>query len=48
VIDLTEGQELIALDSMNINSESVSNEIDESYLQWKKHPNKEFQYNEKL
>jgi hypothetical protein len=36
VIDLREEQELKARDSMRVNSESVSNEIDESDLQYEK------------
>jgi hypothetical protein len=37
VIDLREEQESNAFDSMRVNSESVSNEIDESALQNEKH-----------
>jgi hypothetical protein len=37
VIDLREEQSTNALDSMRVNSESISNEIDESDLQHKKH-----------
>jgi hypothetical protein len=37
VIDLREEQELNAFDSMRVNSESVSNKIDESELQYEKH-----------
>jgi hypothetical protein len=37
VIDLREEQEENAFDLMRINSESVSNEIDESGLQYEKH-----------
>jgi hypothetical protein len=37
VIDLREEQEQNALDSMCVNSESVSNEIDESDSQDEKH-----------
>jgi hypothetical protein len=37
VIDLREEQESNAYDSMCVNSESVSNEIDESDLQSEKH-----------
>jgi hypothetical protein len=37
VIDLREEQSENALDSMRVNSESVSNEIDESDLQYEKH-----------
>jgi hypothetical protein len=36
VIDLREEQSENALDSMRVNSESVSNEIDESELQYEK------------
>jgi hypothetical protein len=36
VIDLREEQELNAYDSMRVNSDSVSNEIDESELQYEK------------
>jgi hypothetical protein len=37
VIDLREEQPSNAFDSMRVNSESVSNEIDESDLQCEKH-----------
>jgi hypothetical protein len=37
VIDLREEQESNAFDSMRVNSESVSNEMDESELQDEKH-----------
>jgi hypothetical protein len=37
VIDVREEQKENAFDSMRVNSESVSNEIDESELQPKKH-----------
>jgi hypothetical protein len=37
VIDLREEQERNASDSMRVNSESVSNEIDESDSQFEKH-----------
>jgi hypothetical protein len=37
VIDLREEQGENAFDSMRVNSESVSNEIDESELQHEKH-----------
>jgi hypothetical protein len=37
VIDLREEQEENAFDSMRVNSEFVSNEIDESELQYEKH-----------
>jgi hypothetical protein len=37
VIDLREEQESNACDSIRVNSESVSNEIDESDLQNEKH-----------
>jgi hypothetical protein len=37
VIELREEQESNASNSMRVNSESVSNEIDESDLQFKKH-----------
>jgi hypothetical protein len=37
VIDLREEQESNASDSTYVNSESVSNEIDESDLQYEKH-----------
>jgi hypothetical protein len=37
VIDLREEQEQNAFDLMRVNSESVSNEIDESDLQSEKH-----------
>jgi hypothetical protein len=37
VIDLREEQELNAYDSVRVNSDSVSNEIDESELQYEKH-----------
>jgi hypothetical protein len=37
VIDLREEQEANANDSMRVNSESVSNEIDEIDLQYEKH-----------
>jgi hypothetical protein len=37
VIDLREEQYQNASDSMRVNSESVSNEIDESDLQFEKH-----------
>jgi hypothetical protein len=37
VIDLREEQRENAFDSMRVNSESVSNEIDESELQFEKH-----------
>jgi hypothetical protein len=37
VIDLREEQEENAFDSMCVNSESVSNEIDESDSQFEKH-----------
>jgi hypothetical protein len=37
VIDLREEQNENAFDSMRVNSESVSNEIDESELQYEKH-----------
>jgi hypothetical protein len=38
VIDLREEQAQNAFDSMRVNSESVSNKIDESFLQYAKHP----------
>jgi hypothetical protein len=38
VIDLREEQQKNACDSMQLNSESVSNEIDESDLQQRKQP----------
>jgi hypothetical protein len=38
VIDSREEQETNAYDSMRVNSESVSNEIDERDLQSEKHP----------
>jgi hypothetical protein len=37
VIDLNKEQEQNAFDSMRVNSESVSNEIDESDSQYEKH-----------
>jgi hypothetical protein len=37
VIDLREEQEQNAFDSMRVNSESASNEIDESDSQYEKH-----------
>jgi hypothetical protein len=37
VIELREEQKQNAFDSMRINSESVSNEIDESDMQYEKH-----------
>jgi hypothetical protein len=37
VIDLREEQKVNASDSMCVNSESASNEIDESDVQYKKH-----------
>jgi hypothetical protein len=37
VIDLREEQNKNAADSMRVNSESVSNEIDESDVQYEKH-----------
>jgi hypothetical protein len=37
VIDLREQQKENTFDSMCVNSESVSNEIDESELQYEKH-----------
>jgi hypothetical protein len=37
VIDLREEQNKNAFDSMCVNSDSVSNEIDESDLQYEKH-----------
>jgi hypothetical protein len=37
VIDLREEQEKNVFDSMRVNSEFVSNEIDESELQYEKH-----------
>jgi hypothetical protein len=37
VIDLREEQKENAFDSMRVNSESISNEIDESELQNEKH-----------
>jgi hypothetical protein len=37
VIDLREEQESNVLDSIRVNSEFVSNEIDESELQYEKH-----------
>jgi hypothetical protein len=37
VIDLREKQKRNAFDSMHVNSESVSNEIDESNSQYEKH-----------
>jgi hypothetical protein len=37
VIDLREEQNENAFDSMRVNSESLSNEIDESDLQYEKH-----------
>jgi hypothetical protein len=37
VIELRKEQESNAFDSMRINSESVSNKIDESDLQYEKH-----------
>jgi hypothetical protein len=37
VIDLREEQDRNACDSMRVNTESVSNEIDESDLQFEKH-----------
>jgi hypothetical protein len=37
VIDLSEEQDENDLDSMSVNSESVSNEIDESDVQCEKH-----------
>jgi hypothetical protein len=37
VIDLREEQHINALDSMRVNSELISNEIDESELQDEKH-----------
>jgi hypothetical protein len=37
VIDLREEQQRNAFDSMPVNSESISNEIDESDLQYAKH-----------
>jgi hypothetical protein len=37
VIDVTEAQLQSAFDSMRVNSESVSNEIDESDQQYEKH-----------
>jgi hypothetical protein len=38
VIDLREEQEENAFDSMCVNSESVSNKIDESESRYEKHP----------
>jgi hypothetical protein len=38
VIDSRAEQEPKAPDSMRVNSESISNEIDESDLQFEKHP----------
>jgi hypothetical protein len=38
VNDLREGQKENAFDSIRVNSESGSDEIDESNLQYKKHP----------
>jgi hypothetical protein len=38
VIDLREEHEKNAFDSMRVNSESVSNEINESDMQHEKHP----------
>jgi hypothetical protein len=37
VIDLREEQRQNAFDAIRVNSESVSNEIDESELQYEKH-----------
>jgi hypothetical protein len=37
MIDLREEQQENAFDSMHVNSESISNEIDERDLQFKKH-----------
>jgi hypothetical protein len=48
VIDSREEQERNVLDSMRVNSEFVSNEIDESDLQNEKHPEQGFEHDEEL
>jgi hypothetical protein len=46
VIALREEQSENALDAMRVNSEFVSNEIDESDVQFENIPNKEFEHDE--